>query len=335
LTDSTQTAPAGPAAARRPHLSIADFFGKYGVFVVFLGLIVFFSVHPTSGEAFRTWENAKTIFGLSAPLAVMALSLTIVLVMRDFDLSIGATMGLGGAFAITLMSKHGVGWGLAIALGLLIGAAVGAFNGTLISYLRAPSFVITLAVTTVVYGVEFAITGQKTIFEGVAPAYTWLGQNRPLLDIAAQAWVALALAILVWLLLDHTEVGRYMYALGGNPEAARLAGIRTRELKFLGFVIVGLGAAFAGIILTSQAGASSPTQGVAYLLPAYAAAFLGSTMFRPGEFNVPGTVVGVLFLQVIQTGLNMLGLNTSVVNIVQGSILIGAVLASLVGSRRR
>lgn len=345
MTDSREAAVssgvAPSAAARRPARTAGrrrrpagELFSRYGVLIVFLATIAFFSLHPSSRDSFPTWENWKTMFALAAPLAVVSLGLTIVLVMRDFDLSIGATVGLGGATAVALMSYEHVSWGLALAASLAMGAAVGAVNGYLISYLRAPSFVITLAMTTIVIGVEFAITGQTTIYSGVDPSYQWIGQDRPFLDINAQVWMAAAVAIVVYLLLDQTETGRYMYAIGGNPEAARLSGIRVRELKLAGFVLVGLSAAFAGIILTAQAAASNPTQGVAYLLPAYAAAFLGSTMFRQGEFNVLGTIVGVLFLQVIQTGLTMLQLDTDVINVVQGSILVAAVLLSLVGKRR-
>jgi ribose transport system permease protein len=322
-------------AQRRTAFDLGAFFARFGVLVVFLGLIAFFSFYPDSRDAFPTWENVKTMLSLGAPLAAVALPLTIVLVMRDFDLSIGATIGLGGATAVTLMSRHSVPWELALLAGLGIGAAVGLVNGFLIAFVRAPSFVITLAMTTVVIGVEFGITGQTSLYTGVSPSYQWIGQAHPLLGISAQTWIAAAIALVVYFALDHTELGRYMYAIGGNPEAARLNGIRTRELKLLGFTVVGLGAAFAGVILTAQAAASSPTQGVSYLLPAYAAVFLGSTMFRPGEFSIAGTTVGILFLQVLQTGLTMLGLSTSIVNIVQGSILMAAVLASLVGSQRR
>jgi ribose transport system permease protein len=325
----------GFAERLRRALQPSTFLQRYGVFLVFLLMVLFFSVHPNSRDAFPTWDNWKSMFSLAAPLAVVALGLTIVLVMRDFDLSVGAIIGLGGATAVALMSFEHTGWGLALLCGLAMGAAVGAANGFIIAYLRGPSFVVTLAMQTIVVGIEFAITGQTTIFSGVSQSYQWIGQARPLFDIGAQAWLAAGIAVIVYLLLDHTEVGRYMYAIGGNPEAARLSGIRTRELKLLGFVLVGTAAAFAGIMLTAQGAASSPQQGLPFLLPAYAAAFLGSTMFRPGEFNVAGTIVGVLFLQVIQTGLTMLGLSTSVVNIVQGSILIGAVLVSVVELRRR
>jgi ribose transport system permease protein len=124
-----------------------------------------------------------------------------------------------------------------------------------------------------------------------------------------------------------------MYAVGGNPEAARLSGVRVTPLRVLGFVLVGVTAAVVGILITSVSGSYSPNGGTSYLLPAFAAAFLGAAVFRPGEFNVPGTVVGVLFLGVIQTGLIMLDFETYVINLVQGGILITAVLISRLGER--
>jgi ribose transport system permease protein len=124
-----------------------------------------------------------------------------------------------------------------------------------------------------------------------------------------------------------------MYAIGGNSEAARLSGLRVRPLRVLGFVMVGVTAAIAGVLLISESGSYAPNAGVAYLLPAFAAVFLGAAVFRPGEFNLLGTVVGVLFLGVIQTGLILLNLQTYIINLVQGGILIAAVLISRLGQR--
>jgi ribose transport system permease protein len=134
-------------------------------------------------------------------------------------------------------------------------------------------------------------------------------------------------------LLERTEIGRYMYAIGGNSEAARLSGVRVRSLRLLGFVIVAFSAAVVGLLLTSQSASYAPNLGISYLLPAFAAVFLGAAVFRPGEFNVLGTVIGVLFLGVIQTGLTMLNLQTYMINLVQGGILITAVLVSRLGQR--
>ena len=140
------------------------------------------------------------------------------------------------------------------------------------------------------------------------------------------------MALLLWVLLDSTEVGRFMYAIGGNQEAARLSGIRTRTLRISGFVIVAFTAADRrDILISSQGGRLHAQRRLPYLLlPAYAGAFLGAACFRPGEFNMPGTVVGVLFLGTIATGLTILNLQTYLINLVQGAILIVAVLLSTV-----
>ena len=320
-----------PASARRSGRETAEMIlAKYGVLIAFVVMIVVFSL-ARSGS-FPTWENAKSILTAAAPMFVIAGGLTVILVMQDFDLSFGAMIGLAAGAAVALMANDGWSWPMALIAALLFGIAAGAVNGFLVSYLGGPSFIITLAMGTVLTGVEFALTDQKTIFSGVAQGYTDIGQNS-FLGLNNMVWIAAVIAVILWALLDRTEVGRYMYAIGGNPEAARLAGIRTRFLRLLGFVVVGLAAAVVGVLISSQSGAYSPSPGLSFLLPAFAAAFLGSAVFRPGEFNIPGTVIGVLFLGVIQTGLTMLNLETYVINLVQGGVLISAVLLSRLGQR--
>jgi len=252
--------------------------------------------------------------------------------MGDFDLSFGAMIGLGAGAAVVLLTDSGAGWLLAVLAALALGVVAGATNGYLISYLGGPSFIITLAMGTVLTGVEFALTDQKTIFSGIPESYSKIGQGE-ILGLNNMIWIAAVIALILWAFLDRTETGRFMYAVGGNPEAARLAGIRTRWLRLMGFVIVAVAAAVVGVLVSSQSASYSPSPGTAFLLPAFAAAFLGSACFRPGEFNVPGTIIGVLFLGVIQTGLTMLDLQTYVINLVQGGILISAVLLSRLGQR--
>ena len=320
-----------PMSAGRSGRETAEMIlAKYGVLIAFVVMIVVFSL-ARSGS-FPTWENAKSILTAAAPMFVIAGGLTVILVMQDFDLSFGAMIGLAAGAAVTLMANDGWSWPMALIAALLLGIAAGAVNGVLVSYLGGPSFIITLGMGTVLIGVEFALTDQKTIFSGVAQGYTDIGQNS-FLGLNNMVWIAAVIAVILWALLDRTEVGRYMYAIGGNPEAARLAGIRTRFLRLLGFVVVGLAAAVVGVLISSQSGAYSPSPGLSFLLPAFAAAFLGSAVFRPGEFNIPGTVIGVLFLGVIQTGLTMLNLETYVINLVQGGVLISAVLLSRLGQR--
>lgn len=329
----TATAEAGPpsAAPAAPGRSRGtQFLSRYGVIAAFVLIIIIFSV--ARPETFPTIENLQAILANSAAAMIIATGLTVLLVIGDFDLSFGSMISLAGGAAVILMANHGVAWPVALLAGLALALAAGAVNGILTSYLGGSSFIITLAMGTVLTGVEFAITSQKTVFEGVDPSFASIAQNE-FLGLSNMFWIAAVIALLLWVLLDKTEAGRYMYAIGGNAEAARLAGIRNRFLRLVGFVIVALAAAVVGLLLVSNSGSYSPNFGASFLLPAFAAAFLGSAMLRPGQFNVPGTVIGVLFLGVVQTGLTMLNLQTFVINLVQGAILIAAVLLSRLGER--
>jgi ribose transport system permease protein len=317
-----------PTRSAAEHLS--NLLARYGVLATFVLMIVVFSI--ARPDTFPTMDNVKAILSTAAPSLIVAAGLTIPLIMGDFDLSFGSMISLSGATAVALMSVHHTGWLLALVLALLIGVGAGLVNGFIVSYLGGSSFIITLAMGTVLTGLEFAIAKQKTIFDGVATNYASIAQHE-FLGLSNMVWIAAVLAVIVWVLLDLTEVGRYMYAIGGNPEAARLAGVRTRSLRLVGFVIVALGAAIVGVVLTSNSASYSPNLGASYLLPAYAGCFLGSAVLRPGQFTLPGTVIGVLFLGVIQTGLTMLNLQTFVINLVQGAILISAVLLSRLGQR--
>jgi ribose transport system permease protein len=318
-----------PAPAPRRGLPAAfPQFALLGALLV--TIVVFGALRP---DSFLSVDNAKSIVSSAAPLLVVALGLTVVLVMQDFDLSVAGMIGLGGAVAVTLMSMHGIPWVLAIGAALAVGVLGGLLNAVLIAYLGGSAFVITLAMSTVFVGLEFAVTGQKTIFDGIPDGYANFAQSTWLLGLPAKVFIAAGLAVLVWLLLSQTEIGRYMHAIGSGPEAARLSGVRTREIRALGFVVAALLAVAAGILVTSSAAASTPQVGTPYLLPAFAAVFLGSAAFKVGQFNAPGTVLGVLFLGVIQNGLTMLSLSTAVINIVQGAILATAILVSRIGTR--
>ena len=298
--------------------------------LAFLVMVIIFSL--AKPDTFPTVTNVKNILTSAAPQLLLAAGLTVPLVMQDFDLSFGSLASMAGGAAVILMAQQGVGWLPALLAALALGLVAGAVNGFLIAFLGGSSFIITLAMGTVLTGVEFAITSQKTIFSGVSETYAQIAQNT-VLGLSDQVWIAAILALVLWLLLDFSEIGRYMYAIGGNPEAARLSGVNTRLLRLVGFVIVGVMAAVAGILLTGNSSSYSPSFAGSFLLPAFAAAFLGSAVLRPGEFNIPGTVIGVLFLGVIQTGLTQLNLEAYVINLVQGGILISAVLLSRLGQR--
>jgi ribose transport system permease protein len=307
-------------------------FARFGVLLAFAVVVLVFSLARPS--TFPTWTNAKEILANAAPEMIVALGLTVVLVMQDFDLSVGAMASLAGGFVVAQIALHGMAWGPAVALAAGLGIGAGLAKGYLVAVLRGNSFIMTLAMGTILTGIEFVFTSDITIFQPVSPAFTSIASQSNL-GINNEVWFALAVAVLLWILLDATEMGRFMYAIGGNQEAARLSGIRVRTLRTVGFVIVSLTASLVGVLIVSSGGGSyTPSFGTYLLLPAYAGAFLGAACFRPGEFNIPGTVVGVALLATISTGLTFLNLQTYLINLVQGAILIVAVLMSTVATRR-
>lgn len=331
MAEQSSTYTAAGEARRSASALLLQILSRYGVIVAFALMILAFSL--ARPDTFPTVTNLKSILTFAAPQMIVALGLTVVLVMQDFDLSIGSMVGLADGAAVALMVYHGVPWPLALAVGLGLGVAAGLLNGFLVAILRGNSFIMTLAMATILTGVEYVFTDQATVFQGVKQGYVNIGANSTL-GFNNQVWIALGVALVLWVLLDTTESGRYMYAIGGNPEAARLSGIRTRTLRVLGFVIVAFTAALVGILLSAAGAGYTPNPGQYLLLPAYAGAFLGAACFRPGEFNIPGTVVGVLFLGTIETGLTLLNLQTYMINLVQGAILVIAVLLSTVAVRR-
>ncbi len=323
-TESAGETAAAPAQESK-RSGLADLGARYGLLGGLVLIVVIFSL--LRPDTFPTMDNLRTTLTLAAPLLCVACGLTVVLVMQDFDLSIGGMIGLAGAVAVVPMSESGLAWPLAIVLALLAAVVVGLINGSLIAYLGASSFIITLAMGTILLGTEFALTDQTTVFENIPAGFADIAATR-LLGFSLMIWIAAAVAVVLYALIHQTEMGRYMYAIGGNREAARLSGVPVARLRLIGFVVVAIAAAITGLLISSQAAASTPNSGNSFLLPAFAGVFLGTAVFRLGEFNIPGTVVGVLFLSVIQIGLTQVDLSTAYINIVQGAILVAAVLSS-------
>lgn len=313
------------AAARATRAHWRSIVAQYGVIASLVVAIVVFSV--LRPQTFPTLDNFQNILVQSAIPIMLATGLTLVLVMGEFDLSFAALGGLAGALAVSLMSLHGTDWRLAVVAGIAVGCLAGAVNGFLVAYLGASSFIITLAAGSVLTGLEYLITDQKTIYSNIPLGFVQFGQDR-VLGLGWLLIVAVLIAAVVALVMKYTETGRYMYAVGFNPEASRLAGIKVKRLRFLGFLFLGAAAGLGGIMISAQAASNFPNSAQPYLLPTFAAAFLGSAAIGRGRFTIQGTVFGVFFFQVVQTGLTMMSLPTWVVNVFQGLVLAAAILIS-------
>jgi ribose transport system permease protein len=311
---------------------------RFGLLSGFVILVLFFSfMLPDTFMTLRNWLNISQQLSM---LAVVAFSMTIVMAMGDFDLSVGSMASLSGIVAALLFSQdYSISFGLSMAL--FVGMAGGLLNGILVSYMGILPFVATLGTLTIYSGIAFLVSDGKTIFgRDIPKAFSDFARGglplasgeRPLL-FPNLTLLALAVLILVWLILEHTTFGRRLYAIGGNTEAARLAGVRVRLLRLLAFVLAGCGAAIAGLMYASRVASANPTQGAGLMLDAIAAVFLGMTMSDEGEPHVLATLLGVVMLGVLDNGLTQMQVNSYVREILIGSIIVMAVASSSLGRK--
>lgn len=299
----------------------------------------FWAALPGTFMTARNWLNISQQISM---LAVVAITMTVVMAMGDFDLSVGAMASLAGVTAATLFAA---GWPLAagLAAALLVGLAGGLFNGFLVSVVGILPFVATLGTLTAYSGLAFMISDGRTIFgrdipaafAGFARGGIPLGSldGRPLV-LPALTLVALAVFAVVWTVLERRPLGRRLYAMGDNREAARLAGVRVTALRLGAFAFTGVGAAVAGLMYAARVASANPTQGDGLMLTAIAAVFLGMTMTEHGKPRAPATLLGVLLLGVLDNGLTQLRVDSYARQVLIGAVILLAVGFSTLSRRR-
>lgn len=312
---------------------------RYGSLLGMASIIVFFWIAlPDTFMTARNWLNISQQLSM---LTVVAVTMTVVMVMGDFDLSVGAMASLAGVIAAILFTQD---WPIAAALSaaLLAGVIGGLFNGILVSLIGILPFVATLATLTMFSGAAFLISDGKTIFgRDIPQAFADFARgglpigtldDKPLI-LPALTLLAALITLIIWVILEHTTYGRRLYAIGGNAEAARLAGVRTRALRLSAFAITGLGAAIAGLMYAARVASANPVQGDGLMLTAIAAVFLGMTVTRDGQPHVLATVAGVITLGVLDNGLTQLQVDSYIRQVLVGAIILIAVSVSAIGRR--
>ncbi len=306
---------AGEAGRRRKQI-----FLRYSTLAV---LVLLFAGFSMGVDRFLTTSNLLNILQQISMLTIVAIGLTFGFAAREMDLSVGFMAGLAGLIGPTLLVA---GWPLPVALaaGLGAGLAVGMVNAALVTIVGVPSLIATLAMGSILFGVNFLLSGGRAIYGGLPESYLVLGQGR-LFGIPVLAFLMLGAVLVAWFVMERTIFGRYVYAVGGNLKAAELSGIRGRRYRQMALVISSLFAALAGLLLSARLGSGQPNAGQDYLLDGLATVFIGMTMFRPGTATIAGTFFGALFIGVINNGLNLLGLDTYIQSIVKGVIIIVAV----------
>jgi ribose transport system permease protein len=274
-------------------------------------------------DTFLQWNTWKALFDSQAVTAILAVGLVIALSAGAFDLAIGTELGFGAIFVAWLLVDKGVGVVPAIVLTLIAGALIGLGNGLLVTKVRIDSFIATLGVSSVLLALIAWVSSSQQIV-GVGSSLEKLGTTE-IFGLTLPVYLMLAIGLVVWYVLERTPLGRRVYATGGNIEAARLAGVRVAAVVICSLIACAAIASFAGLLVTANLGTGDPTIGPAYLLPAFSAAFLGSTQFRGGRFNVWGTIVAVYVLATGVKGLQLAGAPIWIPDLFNGVALLLAV----------
>ena len=316
----TENAKAASSTVKTAAINKSDWLPRYSTLIVLCLMFLGFSLFV---ERFLTFFNLTNILQQISILGIVGAGLTFGFAAREIDLSVGFTLGLGGILA-PLLLINGYPMPLVCAAILAAGLLVGFVNGFLVARIGIPSLIATLATGSILFGINFLITGGRAIYGGLPETYIWLGQGR-VFGIPILAFFMLAAIGVAWVAMERTVFGRYVYAVGGNVKAAELSGIRVNAYRIAALVLVSVFAVMAGLLLAARLGSGQPNVGERFLLDGLATVFIGMTMFRPGTATIVGTFCGALFIGVINNGLNLIGMDTYVQSIVKGLIILVAV----------
>jgi len=311
-------------------VDLAEILWRYGILIVWLAIAIIFSI--LRPETFFTFGNLQTIAGSQAVLVVVALALVPTLTAGEFDASVSSVTGIALVLIGWLSVLHHWPIGLAILVALGVGLLVGAINAFFVIVAQVQSIVVTLGMGTLLIGAALGINSLSTggISQGLVNA-----THFNVLGLPLAFYYGLLLTALFWYVYSFTPLGRYLYFVGAGRSVARLSGIPVDAIRASSFIAGSFFSALAGVILAGWISASDPNVGPTYLLPAFAAAFLGSSVLEPGRFNPWGTFIAVYFLVTGVVGLELLGLAGWIEQVFYGASLVLAVAVSRFATRRR
>lgn len=293
--------------------------------IPFIGLILLVIIISILNSAFLEPSNLFNLLRQVSINGLIAFGMTFVILTGGIDLSVGSTLALSSALVAILMIS-GVDGIIAIIIGCIFGAVLGAINGFLITLGKMAPFIATLATMTVFRGVTLVITDGNPITNlNGSYAFQLFGRGY-FIGIPVPAITMFITFIILYVILHKTIFGRQTYAMGGNEKAAFISGIKVNKLKVCIYGLAGLMSALAGAILTSRLNSAQPTAGMSYELDAIAAVVLGGTSLTGGKGRIVGTLIGVLIIGVLNNGLNLLGVSSFYQQVVKGVVIIIAVL---------
>lgn len=288
-----------------------------------IGLVILIFILSFATSKFFTFGNLRNVALQISVNALIAVGMTFVILTAGIDLSVGSTLALSAAIAAQLMVGHANPW-LAGGAALVVGGLAGALNGVFVAYAGLAPFIVTLGTMTLFRGLTEIYTNGMPIFN-LPQAFAYFGTGT-FLAIPIPVWVMVLVFIAAWVVLYRTTAGRRIYAIGGNERVSFLAGVPVRRYLVGVYVVSGILASLAGIILASRLGSAEPTAGVGYELDAITAVVLGGTSLVGGEGTLIGTLIGALILGIIDNGLNLLNVNSFYQDAVKGLIILAAIM---------
>lgn len=304
--------------SRRARRLLVDF-PDWGVLAIVLGILVI--VFWTNSPYFMRWDNLRNILIAVATVGILSCTTTMLLIAGQFDLSIGA----GAALVSTMFAwTYGSGFSepLAVLVGIGTGLGIGLINAFLVNVIGINALITTIATLAIMRNFAYVIgDGQAIQVNG----FTTLGLDRPLFQVPWMVWIFAAIAVLTWLAMRSTVYGRSLYAIGANPIAARLSGIRVSRVLFIGFVLSGAAMAMSGLIIASQTGQGTGNAAIGLELSAITAVVLGGASLAGGRGSIVGTILGVLIIGVINNGLTLVNIISYWQEVIRGLLLIAAV----------
>lgn len=329
---STSDIIAVPANRADRRARVTNLLTRYGTV---LAAVVIFAVFALASGRFVSAANISNILVQISVLMVVSSGLTVAVASGEFDLSVGEVAGLSGVLVAGLMVWSKLPVAVAIVVPILAGTLIGVVNGLLVTRLRIPSLIATLAMGPIALGANYAYDGGDSIYARFPDSFYYIATGHLFGVMPVPIVIALAVVAVFYVLLGRTRTGRAIVATGANIQAARLSGISVNRCRILALALSAFGAAMGGVMLTARLGTGQPGGGEPYLLDSLTAVFLGMTAFKPGRATVQGTFVGVVIIGMLDNGLNLLGAPFYLQNEVRGVVMIAAVsLAVLRGEIR-
>jgi len=298
-------------------------------FLILLGLIILMNF---LSEFFLTTRNITNIINQVSIFGIIATGMTLVIIMGGIDLSVGAVVALGGIIAANLVKNYSFPmWG-AMGVAIFSGGVLGFINGTIISKLKIQPFVVTLAMMTIARGIAYVYIDGMPVMN-LPQEFLILGK-RNLNFIPTPILVMIIVAIIMGIILHFTKLGRYIYYIGGNENAALYSGIDVVKVKIFVYTILGALSSLAGIVLSSRIDTAQPQAGLGYELDVIAMVIIGGTSFIGGIGTIPGTIIGMLIIGIINNGLNLMAVSSYYQMIVKGLVIVSAVILDVTMSSK-